>query len=54
MDIETSECYLLGTYIYSIYKQKMGSLDINDPVTFCFILGYYLKSIYPPDVLFFH
>ena len=40
--------YLVGSYIYSIYKEKTRGFEITgDFDTFCFVLGWHIQQTFP-------
>ena len=47
-DRKIFQCYLVGSYVYSIYKKNTGGIKINgDKDSFYFILGWHIQQSYP-------
>lgn len=48
VDIDTLRFYLVGSYVYEIYKLNTGGIEINgDPDKFYLLLGMIIKDSYP-------
>ena len=48
LDADTLQCYLVGNYVYSVYKKKTGGIKIDgDENTFYYVLGWNVKQAYP-------
>ncbi len=46
-DGEILDIYLVGNYVYSVYKKQTGGIDITgDPNEFYLVLGWAIKSHY--------
>ncbi len=48
-DITSLQCYLVGFYVYSVYKDKTGGIDISgsDTDIFYLTLGFHIDQSYP-------
>lgn len=45
---DTMDCYLVGSYVYGIYKGETGGIDITgDPDVFYLTLGTIIRDYYP-------
>ena len=48
IDANTLQIYLVGNYVYSVYKKQTGGIDIiGAPDKFYLVLGWVIKSHYP-------
>jgi len=48
IDPETLECHWVGSYVYSIYKEKTGGIKIDGKENiFYYVLGWHIQQSFP-------